>query len=231
MNDVAMNDVPWVAVSEDENTTDGSYGEAIRDRLLSEAMRLPFFASFLPVTTRGRPIAIEDLPILACYIGEERQIPEGDGRANGLKFIATLRLNWSIMIVDSDKEAAERRLERAYVALLYGLWGNPYLTSMLDTLDPDLGVATRYNARFSSIPQQSAQTFWGAFLLDNETPVAEKRWEIQLQYTRSIAPRIVHDLDEVHITTKFPPNRTPEQIEQIQQIRLLLTFTPSSPPK
>jgi hypothetical protein len=226
-----MNDGPLRAVSDDENTTDGSYAEALRDRFLSEAMRLPFFASFLPVTTKGRPIATEDLPILGCYIGEESMIPEGDGRADGFKFICTLRLNWSIMVAESDKETAERRLERAYVALLYGLLGNPYLTSHQDTLDPDLNVATRYNARFSMIPRSSAITTWGAFLLNNETPVAEKRWEIQLVYTRDIYPRIAHDLLEVDITTRFPPHRTPEQIEQIQQIRQLITFTPAPPRK
>jgi hypothetical protein len=226
-----MADIPWDAVSDDENTTDGSYGEAFRDRLLSEAMALPYFASFLPVTTKGRPIATEDLPILGCYIGEESMIPEGDGRADGFKFICTLRLNWSIMVAESDKDAAERRLERAYVALLYGLLGNPYLTSHLDTLDPDRNVATRYNARFSMLVRSSAVTTWGAFLLNNETPVAEKRWEIQLQYIRQISPVIVHTFDEIDITTRFPPNRTPEQIEAIQQIRQLITFTPAPPRK
>lgn len=228
-----MNELVRVAqaVSDDENTTDGSYGEALRDRFLSEAMRLPFFASFLPVTTRGRPIAADDLPILGCYIGEESMIPEGDGRADGFKFICTLRLNWSIMVAESDKEAAERRLERAYVALLYGLFGNPYLTSHQDTLDPDSGVATRYNTRFSMVGRSSAITAWGPFLLNSETPVAEKRWEIQLQYIRDISPVIPHDLLEIDVTTRFPPNRTPEQIEQIQQIRQLITFTPATPRK
>jgi hypothetical protein len=221
-----MADPPF-AVSDDENTTDGSYGEALRDRCLSEAMALPFFASFLPVTTKGRPIATEDLPILGCYIGEESMVPEGDGRADGFKFTCTLRLNWQIMVAESDKDAAERRLERAYVALLYGLLGNPYLTSHGDTFDPDRNVATRYNARFSMVGRSSAVTNWGAFLLNNETPVAEKRWEIQLQYIRDISPVIPHTLDEIDITTRFPPNRTPEQIEAIQQIRQLITFTPA----
>jgi len=222
-----MNSIPPFAISPDENATDGSYGEAVRDRLLSEAMRLPFFASFMPVTTRGRPIATEDLPILGCYLGEESMVPEGDGRAANISFICTLRLNWSIMVAESNKEAAEHRLECAYVALLYGLWGNPYLTSHGDTFDPDLNVGTRYNARFSMLPRQSARTVWGAFLLNNETPVAEKQWEIQVTYTRDVSPRIVHTLDEIDITTRFPPHRTPEQIETIQQIRQLITFTPT----
>jgi hypothetical protein len=226
-----MNSIPPFAISPDENTTDGSYGEAVRDRLLSEAMALPFFASFMPITTRGRPIQKEDLPILGCYLGEESQIPEGDGRATWPKFECTLRINWSIMVAETNKEAAEHRLECAYVALLYGLWGNPYLTSHGDTHDPDRNVGTRYNARFSMLPRQSARTEWGAFLLNNETPVAEKRWEIQVTYRREIDPRIVHTLDEIDITTRFPPHRTPEQIEQIQQIRQLITFTPATPLK
>jgi hypothetical protein len=225
-----MNSIPPFAVSPDENTTDGSYGEALRDRFLFEAMRLPFFASFMPRITEGLPIAIEDLPILACYLGEDSMIAEGDGRADGFKFICTQRLNWQVMIVESNKEAAEHRLECAYVALL-GLLSNPYLTSHGDTTDPDLGVATRYNARFSAMPRSSALTRWGAFLLNNETPVAEKRWEMQLQYIRDISPVIPHTLDEIDITTRFPPNRTPEQIEAIQQIRQLITVTPAPPRK
>jgi hypothetical protein len=226
-----MNSIPPFAISPDENTTDGSYGEAIRDRLLSEAMALPFFASFMPVTTKGRPIDTADLPILACYLGEETTIPEGDGRATNISFICTRRLNWQIMVAESDKEAAEHRLECALVGLRNGLWGNPYLTSHGDTYDPDRNVGTRYNARFSMIPRESALIEWGAFLINNETPVGRMQWEIQVSYIRQISPVIVHDLLEVDITTRFPPNRTPEQIEQIQQIRQLITFTPAPPLK
>ena len=124
----------------------------------------------MPRVTRALPIVPADLPILGCYLGEETMIPDGDLNAGALKFITTVRLGWSIMVAESDKEKAEHQLEGAYVALIYGVFCNPGLTSMLDTTDYATGASTVYNARFEGVQRQSARTVWGAFLLDNETP-------------------------------------------------------------
>ena len=188
-------------------------------------MALPFFANFMPRLTRALPIQPEDLPILGCYLGEEMMTPDGDWDAGALKFIVTVRLGWSIMVAESDKEAAERQLDSAYVALLDGLWRNPELTSFLDTRDPVTGEETEYNARFEGVMRQNARTMWGTPFLDNTTPVAEKQWDVTLQYRRAFSPRLIHDFEEIQITTAFPAGRTPEQIEQIQQVRQQLLFT------
>ena len=215
--------------SADEAPPNGSYSEAIRNRMLATAISLPFFASFMPRLTRALPIQTEDLPILGCYIGEETMIPEGDWDAGALKFIVNVRLGWSIMVAESDKEEAEHRLENAYVALMYGLWTNASLCSFLDTVDYDSGDSTGYNARFEGVMRQSARTVWGPFLLNNETPTAEKQYEMTLQYRRFFTPVIPHDLEEVHVTSRFPAGRTPDQIEQIQQVYQRIFFTQPNP--
>jgi hypothetical protein len=213
---------------QDETPEGGSYGEAIRNRFLYEVTRLPFFASFMPRITKALPIQPDDLPILGCYLGEETMAPDGDWDMGPLAFVTNIRINWSIMVAESDKIEAERRLERAYVALLYGLWCNPSVTSLWDTTDYETGEATAYNARFEGVMRQSARTVWGAFMLNNETPVAEKQYEITLQYRRIFTPGPFHDLNEVQIDSSFPVYRTPEERERIQQIRQVLLFT--SPP-
>jgi hypothetical protein len=217
--------------SEDETPDRGSYSQAIRNRLMATAMDLPFFANFMPRLTRALPINPDDLPILACYKGEETMLPDGELSADGLKFIVTVRLGWSIMIAESDKEAAERQLDGAYVALIYGLWCNPYITSMFDTTDPDTGVRTEYNARIEGVPRQLARIQWGAPFLDNTSPFDELQFDMTLQYRRAFSPTLIHDLEEIQITTAHPAGRTPEQIAQIQQVRQQLLFTTPTPRK
>jgi hypothetical protein len=130
--------------SESEEPQRGSYTRALRDRLLAEALGLPYFASFNYRTTAGLPIIWPDsLPFIGCYIGgDETMSPDGDWNAAGLKFIVNARLSWQVMVAESDREKAEYILDGAYVALLEGLWNNPYITSVGDTTDPDLGFGT-----------------------------------------------------------------------------------------
>ena len=218
-----------IPLSVDETPIDGSYSEALRDAFLATAMDLPFFASFMPRLTKALPIEPADLPILGCYLGMETMRPDGDWNAGPLAFIVNVNINWSIMIAESAKEEAERRLQKAYVALIYGLFTNAALTSFLDTTDYVTGLGTRYNARFEGVMNQRAVTSWGAPFLNNETPVAELQYEQVLQYRRVFDPVLIHDLQEVHITTSFPVFRTEAEREAIQQVRQLLVF-PVQPP-
>jgi hypothetical protein len=213
---------------EDEVPARGSYSMAIRNRLMREALQIPYFIDFMPVLTEGLPIDPQNLPILGCYLGEETMVAWGHPAAGGLKFIVNVRMNWSILIEESDKEEADRRLDGAYVALTDWLFRNPSLTSLADTFDPVLGYGTEYNARFY-VTNSRTYVRWGAYLLDNKTPVAERPWEITLQYGRDFSPRLDTDLDEVHVETSFPSWRTPEERERIQQIRQRVILTPASP--
>jgi hypothetical protein len=216
-------------VAEDEDPLRGSFGEALRNRMLATVVGLPFFASFMPRITRRLPIAVEDLPILGCYLGEETEIPDGDLNAGPIAFIVTQRLGWSIMIKESDEEKAEHMLECALVALRNGIRTNPSLMNMLDTTDYDTGVATEYNARIEGEQRTSARLAWGSFLLNNETPVAEKQFEMTLQFRRIYSPGPFHDLEEIDIQTSFPIYRTPEERERIQQVRQQLLFITQPP--
>lgn len=213
----------------DEDPSRGSFGEAIRNRMLSVAIGLPFFASFMPRVTKSLPIDPADLPILACYLGEEISTPDGDLNAGGLAFITTLRLGWSIMVKESDNEEADRRIEKGYVALRHGIFGNPSLTSMLDTTDYETGEQTTYNARFEGFPRQRAVTAGGAFLQDNVTPVAEKQYDLTLQFRTFYTPGPFHDLEEIDVITSFPVHRTEAERERIQQVRQRLLFITQPP--
>jgi hypothetical protein len=215
--------------SEDETPDRGGYSRQLRNRFLSEALVLPYFASFNWRITKGLPIDPADLPFLACYLGPENMVPRGERGAGPLEFMVTARFNWSCMIAESDKEEAERRLDGAYVALLEGLLRNPSLVSFGDTTDYDTGVSTEYNARIEGLPRQDMRIVWGTPYLNNETPVAELQYEMTVCYDRIFSPIILHDLEEINIETSFPIYRTPEERERIQQIRQHLILTPQPP--
>jgi hypothetical protein len=216
-------------VTEDESYRWGSYPLALRDAFLAVAMGLPTFDGYTVRRTRALPIMPEDLPILGCYIGDEAIIPDGAGNQGDLCFEVTTKLGFSIMIVQNDPDQAERTLEGAYASLMYALWTNPNLTNMLDTTDYDTGLGTPLNARFEAVTRQQARTVWGAFLLNNETPVAEKQYDIWLKFRRPFTPVLPHDFDGLTITTGLPHDGTPEQRERIQQVRQRLSFAPAAP--
>jgi hypothetical protein len=213
-----VNRVPNYIPYEDEVPERGSYSMAIRNRLMREALQIPYFAEFVPVLTKGLPIDPRNLPILGCYLGEENATAWGHRAAGGLKFTITVRMNWSVLIEESDKEEAEKRLDSAYVALTDWLFRNPSLTNLTNTFDITTGDSTEYNARFY-VAGWRTSVQWGAYLLDNKTPVAERQWDLALEYGRDFSPRLTDDLEEVHVTTDIPIWRTPEERERIQQIR------------
>ncbi|MGB8964747.1 MAG: hypothetical protein WCB99_03805 [Candidatus Cybelea sp.] len=215
--------------SDDETPDKGSYSRQIRNRFLAEALVLPYFASFKWRVTSGVPIMPDDLPFLACYLGDENMIPRGERSAGPLEFIVTARLNWSCMIAESDKEEAERRLDGAYVALLEGLLRNPSLVNFGDTTDYDTGIATEYNARIDGFQRHDKRIRWGTPFHNNETPVAELQYEMTVSYDRVFSPILLHDLEEINIETSFPVHRTPEERERIQQIRQQLILNPAAP--
>jgi hypothetical protein len=216
-------------IAEDETPERGSYTNALRNRFLAQVISLPWFTDFMPRTSRALPIAPQDLPIMGCYLGDEQMIPNGLGNTTNLSFTVNARLAWSVMIAESNKEAAERMLDGAYVAILYGIWCSQSITSFLDTTEYVTHEITEYNARFQSVEQQNKRIEWGSPFLNNETPVAELQFEMRLRYGREFSPEILHQLLEAGVVTSFPSNRTKAERDAIQQVRQELVFTTTSP--
>jgi hypothetical protein len=133
-----------------------------------------------------------------------------------------------VVVVNNDPEEAERVLDWAEMALMDGLWRDQYLTNFLDSHRPG-DAPTLDNIRFESIPRGATRIEFGTAGQNNETPVAELRYEVSLVYRAEFAPTIEDDLLEVNIVTGLPPGGTEAERAAIQQIRQ--RFTAAAPPR
>lgn len=197
-----------------------SFTLALRDAFMEAALRLPAFDGFTSRETKQLPTQTADLPSLGVYLIDETMIPEGDGNAGNLSFVVTARIGFSMVIMNNDPRATETTLDRLYVALMGGLWRDPYLTNFLDTWNPHLGHGTPMNARFEAIPRQMARRVYGALAAANETPIAEQQYEVSLLYRRDFEPAIEDELLEVDFKTAigFPDH------DKIQQVEMPIRF-------
>jgi hypothetical protein len=208
-----------------------SYSLLLRDKLFDATLRLSFFAGFTPRKNRFFPIQKEDLPVVGVYKMRGSHTPDGQGNASYIRFNHTVRIGFQVIILNNDPEEAERTLDRAHMALMDGLWRDPYLTNFVDTYRPGSGMPNIDNVRFESIPQGDDSISYGTAGQNNETPTAELRYEVSLFYRAEYAPTIVDELLEVDVTTAFPLGGTEADQAAIQQVRQVTRFTPAPPRK
>jgi hypothetical protein len=205
-----------------------SYSILLRDKLYDATIALPYFAAFHSRKTRFFPIQKEDLPLVSVTKISGSHAPDGQGNAADIRFNHTVRIGFQVVIVNNDPEEAERELDRAHMAIMDGLWRDQYLTNMIDSYQPGT-VPNIDNVRFESIPRGDDLISFGNAGQNNETPIAELRYEVSIFYRAEYGPTIEDDLEEVRITTGMPgPGATDAEraaIEQARQ-RILLDTTP-----
>jgi hypothetical protein len=202
-----------------------SYSLVLRDRFFDATRELPFFATgYQTRKNRQFPIQREQLPVLGVYLIDENMVPDGDSNAGHIAFVHTVRIGFSVVIANNDPVAAEATLDQAFWALMTGLWRDPYLTNFIDTYNPTVGSGTPDNVRFESIERGLRRHQYGAVGQNNETPVAELQYDVSIKYRSEFAPHIEDDLEEIDVTTAFPPGATAEERERIQQVRQVMRF-------
>jgi hypothetical protein len=203
-----------------------SYSLVLRDAFFDATLRLPFFErGYQTRKNRQFPVQKEQLPVLGVYLIDETMVPDGDGNAGHIAFVHTSRIGFSVIIANNDPVASEATLDRAFWALMNGLWRDQYLTNLLDTYNPDLAAGTPDNVRFESVERGVRRHLYGAVGQNNETAVAELQYDVSIKYRSEFGPVIEDDLEEIDITTAFPPGATPEERERIQQVRQVMRFT------
>jgi hypothetical protein len=197
-----------------------SYGIALRNGLLDAALRLPAFAGFKRRLTKQLPTQRAQMPTLGGYFIDEVSAPEGDGNTGELVFVSTTRIGFSAIFINSDVEDTEDVLDRLFMALMNGLWRDPYLTSLIDTYNPHLGQGTALNARFEAIPRIMRRHNYGAIGGNNETPFAELQCEVSLFHRCDYPPTIEDELLEVDFRTAIG---FPDQ-DKVQQVHVPIHF-------
>jgi hypothetical protein len=201
-----------------------SYSIVIRDMLLAKLVAAPFFAGFTVRKSRQLPTQTQHLPYLGCYIVSEEMEAEGDYNAGEIDFIHTLKLGFTVAVVNNDPEACEEKLDQAFWTIMNTLWRDPYLMNFIDTRAYPGGVGNPDNTRIEGVSKGSRRHIFGNASLDNETPIGELRYEASIKYRAEYAPIIPDNLLELGLRTGVKAGDTQEEMDQRQQVGLELLF-------
>lgn len=183
-----------------------SYPLLVRDGIMSRVKLIPYFATFSFSTNRALQIQPQMLPFCGVYFVQESSVPDGDANAGEPRFRTTVRIGFSVIVVNNDPDLAETALDTAMQALAGGLFSDPTLYNNAAFKIQGFASGTRTHA-------------FGAASLENETPIAELKWELVCDLgTIVYPPLVVDDLDVIHVKTGFPLEGTVEEQAAVQQV-------------
>lgn len=196
-----------------------SYSAIIRDALYAKAVTLPFFAGFTSRRCRQLQIQREFIPYLGVYIMDETMGPDGDINCSFIRFRHSLRIGFSVIIVNNDQVASELKIDEAFWALMNGLWRDPKLTNYWLSSMPD-------NVRIEGVERGMRRHDFG-FAGTNETPFAELQYDASIIYRAEYGPIITDDLLRMHV--EIVPVEGDEPVpgaDEVQRIISEYEFTP-----
>lgn len=201
------------------DTTNNSYALVICDAIFQRACAMPAFANFTrKAGDWSMRIQPQDIPFLGVYFVRESTTPDGDPNCGDIRYINTVCIGFSVIVKNNDSTLAQQQLDSYFWALMNGLLGDVTLTGFGDTTLPD-------NIHIEAFPSYTRDHHWGATGLNNEQPIGELRFELNVTYRSGFFPQIDDDLLVVHLTTAFPAGATDAERDQIQQVTIEVDFT------
>lgn len=204
-----------------------SYSIVIRDVFFAKLLTLPFFQGFKARRSKMLQVTPEGLPYLGLYIIDELMQPDGDWNAGHIRFTHTLKLGFSVIIVNNDPVASEAKLDAAFWSIMNGLWRDPYVTNFLNTYNPATGQETPDNTRFEGVMRGMRKHVWGIAGLNNDLPTAEMQYEASVIYRAEFGPVITDDLTRIHVeTVPLASDGTVPDMDEVQRIISEYEFTP-----
>lgn len=204
-----------------------SYSLVIRDMLLAKLRTAPFFKDFTVRKSRALQVMTNLLPYLGAYIIDEQMAPDGDANAGEIRFIHTLRIGFSVIIVNNDPEACEAKLDQAFWSIMNTLWRDPYLMNLIDTRVYPGAIGNPDNTRIESVSRGTRRHVYGATGLNNETPIGELQYEASVIYRSDFPPIITDDLLQVSLRTGVKAGDTQEDMAKRLQTGGEYVFTPA----
>lgn len=211
------------------DTTVFSYSIVIRDMLLAKLVAAPFFAGFTVRKSRQLPAQPNQLPFLGIYIVSEDHEADGDANHGDIDFIITLKLGFSVAVLNNDPEACEEKLDQAFWTIMNTLWRDPYLMNMIDTRAYPGGIGNPDNTRIEAITKGTRRHIYGTAKLDNEMPIGELRYEASVRYRADFTPVITDDLLLIHQeTAPLDEDDTIPPADEVQRISTVYEFTPET---
>lgn len=188
-----------------------SYALKLRDGIIDRIKVMPFFTNpaivppFTYTKNRAMQVQPSSLPLCGVYFLQESGTPEGDANAAEIRFSTSVRLGFTVIIVNNDMEAAEYTLDLAFEAIRTGLFSDP-------TLYNNAGFQVE-GFTFSMRKHNFGNT------LENETPLAEMQWELVCDLgVLDYPPVVLDDFDILHIKTAFPLGGTQAEQDAVQQV-------------
>jgi hypothetical protein len=207
-----------------------SYGFIIRDMLLAKLVTAPFYQGFSVRRSRQLPTQINQLPMLGVYLVKEDLSPDGDPNAGDIEMVHNLTIGFSVVIINSDPEATQKKLNQAYWVIMNWLWRDQYLMNLLDTRAYPGGIGNPDNVRIEGLLNGSWR-FVDHPPLNNETPMSELRYEQTLKYRADYTPIITDDLLLIHQETAMLDEVTGEikPADEVQRVVTEYAFDPPPP--
>jgi len=183
-----------------------SYPIRVRDGLMARVKKMPFFSTFNFSSNKSKVILLESIPFFGLYLLQEFMAPDGDANAGDVRFRTSVRYGFSVIIQNNDAVAAEYLLDKAMQALTVGLFTD----------------ASTYNNAYYKIQAFTGgkrEHVFGHVGSDQQTPIAELRWELMcdlgvIEYT----PFIPDVFEVLHEETIFPDDSTgdPSRVPQVK---------------
>ena len=181
-------------------TVTRSYAMLVRDAAIARCKVMPFFRGFTFTRSHAVKIITDKMPYCCVYFMSEQLSADGDADAGEARFDSTVRLGFSVMIVNNDTDRMEDRLDDAYQAIFNGL-----------LRDPTFRKNSQYE--IEGYIRGSRQHFYGVIgNQNNETPYAEMRAELHCNLGAiEYEPFVEHMLETIHVETVHPPGDTENQ--------------------
>lgn len=192
-----------------------SYSFVIRDMLLDKLAASPFFGGFTVRKSKALQIQTHHIPYLGAYIVSEDLQPDGDANTGQIRFTSSVRLGFSVIVVNNDPVACEAKLDQAFWAICNTLWRDPNLMSFIDTVPYGSGGnGNPDNTRIEGVGRSSRKHVFGSAGLNNETPIGELQYEATIIHRFGFEPVIPDDLLEIGVRTGVKHDDTPEAMAQ-----------------
>jgi hypothetical protein len=176
-----------------------SFSLGIRDVFFNALAADPFFATFTKRKTTALPVMDAHLPCLGVYLVDETMVPDGHYNAAEVRFIHHARIGFSVIVRNNDPDAAETALDTSWGRIMNDLW-------------PNISKLLVNGYQIEGVIRGTRRHLFGSAGRDNETPIAELRYEATCVTRDAFPPPITDDFDSVYVDT---PLRGPDELPPI----------------
>jgi IPT/TIG domain len=195
-------------------TATQSYGWVIRNVFFDALKADSFFVGYHCRKTPMEVVQFEHLPYLGVYIVDETMLPDGDANAHAPSFIHTLKIGFSVIIANNDMDVAEAMIDAAFWRIMNRLWTDAGIMNVYYSTNPD-------NTLIEALTRGTRRPVFGREQRDQQTPVAEVRYEISVTFRTDWPPVIPDDFLVIDLKTGIKPGDSPDEMAKRQQIHTI----------